>query len=66
MSLEIETVATAGLGDDVTVYGNVPPAKTNDVETTPDAWTLVTVDRSLAAHFEHTVLVMEEGCEVLA
>lgn len=38
----------------------------SDVETTPDAWTLVTVDHSLAAHFEHTVLVMEEGCEVIA
>ena len=29
-------------------------------------WTLVTEDHSLAAHFEHTVLVTEEGCEILA
>ncbi len=31
-----------------------------------DGWTIKTKDRSLCAHFEHTVLVTEEGCEVLA
>jgi hypothetical protein len=30
-----------------------------------DGWTLVTVDGSLAAQFEHTLLVTEEGVEVL-
>lgn len=31
----------------------------------PDHWTLRTKDGALSAHFEHTVLVTEEGCEVL-
>jgi len=30
-----------------------------------DRWTAVTCDRSLAAHFEHTVAVTEEGVEIL-
>jgi len=30
-----------------------------------DGWTIRTRDRSLAAHFEHTVLVKEDGVEVL-
>ncbi len=32
---------------------------------TDDGWTIVTADNSLAAHFEHTVLVTETGCEIL-
>ncbi len=32
---------------------------------TDDGWTIVTADDSLAAHFEHTVLVTETGCEIL-
>jgi methionyl aminopeptidase len=31
----------------------------------PDGWTVVTADNSLSAQFEHTVLVTEEGCEIL-
>lgn len=31
----------------------------------PDGWTIVTKDRSLSAQWEHTVLVTENGCEVL-
>ncbi len=31
-----------------------------------DGWTISTHDGSLAAHFEHTVLITEAGCEVLA
>ena len=30
-----------------------------------DRWTVVTQDKSLSAHFEHTVLVVEGGCEIL-
>ncbi len=30
-----------------------------------DGWTIRTEDGSLAAHFEHTVLVTEDGCEIL-
>jgi len=34
-------------------------------EVLEDAWTVVTQDGSLAAHFEHTVLITERGPEVL-
>jgi methionyl aminopeptidase len=30
-----------------------------------DGWTVVTADGSVAAHFEHTVVVTEEGAEIL-
>lgn len=36
-----------------------------EVEIKKDKWTVVTRDRSLAAHFEHTVLVTKNGAEVL-
>lgn len=32
---------------------------------TDDKWTICTADSSLAAHFEHTVLVTEDGYEIL-
>lgn len=35
------------------------------VKLLPDHWTVVTRDRSLSAQFEHTLVVTEEGCEVL-
>ena len=35
------------------------------VETLEDGWTVVTVDHSKAAHFEHTIAVTENGPEVL-
>jgi methionyl aminopeptidase len=36
-----------------------------DVEIKPDGWTVVTTDGSLAAHFEHTIAVTENGPEIL-
>jgi len=30
-----------------------------------DGWTVVTVDGKRAAHFEHTIVVTENGCEIL-
>jgi methionyl aminopeptidase len=36
-----------------------------DVETLPDGWTVVTSDHSLAAHFEHTIAVTENGPVIL-
>jgi methionyl aminopeptidase len=36
-----------------------------EVEMLDDEWTAVTADRSLSAHFEHTILVTEQGPEVL-
>jgi methionyl aminopeptidase len=37
----------------------------HDVEILDDKWTVVTVDRSLSAQFEHTLVVTKAGCEVL-
>lgn len=34
-------------------------------EVLPDRWTVLTVDRSLSAQFEHTIVVTQSGCEVL-
>ena len=36
-----------------------------EVRVLDDAWTAVTTDGSLAAHFEHTVAITENGTEVL-
>ena len=37
-----------------------------EVETLKDGWTVVSSDRSLAAHFEHTVAVTENGPDILS
>jgi methionyl aminopeptidase len=50
MTLAIEPMVTAGGAE---------------VETLPDKWTVVTADRSLSAHFEHTVAVTANGPRVL-
>lgn len=35
------------------------------VKTSDDSWTVVTIDKSLTAHFEHTILVTKTGAEAL-
>jgi methionyl aminopeptidase len=40
-------------------------AGTAQVRTLPDRWTVITADRSLSAHFEHTVAVTADGPLVL-
>ena len=35
------------------------------IVTLDDDWTIATRDGSLAAHFEHTVLITENGAEIL-
>ncbi|HEX5013728.1 MAG TPA: type I methionyl aminopeptidase [Candidatus Limnocylindrales bacterium] len=37
----------------------------HEVEVKPDGWTIVTSDGSLAAHFEHTIAVTEQGPQIL-
>jgi methionyl aminopeptidase len=37
----------------------------DEVEVLRDGWTVATVDGSLAAHFEHTIAVTENGAEIL-
>jgi methionyl aminopeptidase len=39
---------------------------TDEVETLDDGWTVVTRDRSLSVHFEHTVAVTREGPRILS
>jgi len=36
-----------------------------DVKVLKDRWTVVTEDGQLSAHFEHTVLITENGPEIL-
>ncbi|PIQ79390.1 MAG: type I methionyl aminopeptidase [Parcubacteria group bacterium CG11_big_fil_rev_8_21_14_0_20_41_14] len=38
---------------------------TGDVKTASDGWGVITADRKLAAHFEHTVAVTKEGPKIL-
>jgi methionyl aminopeptidase len=40
-------------------------AGTWQVEVQEDGWTVVTADRRLSAHFEHTVAILEEGPKIL-
>ncbi|MBI5154490.1 M24 family metallopeptidase, partial [Candidatus Poribacteria bacterium] len=48
--LAIEPMVNAGLGE---------------TETLDDNWTVVSRDRSLSAHFEHTVAITKDGVEIL-
>jgi methionyl aminopeptidase len=50
MVLAIEPISTMGSGK---------------IMTADDDWTIITADRSLSAHFEHTVLVTEKGYEII-
>ncbi len=50
MTLAIEPMINAG-GWEVDILG--------------DGWTAVTKDRSLSAHFEHTVAITKNGCDIL-
>ncbi|MFV0395216.1 MAG: type I methionyl aminopeptidase [Coprobacillaceae bacterium] len=36
-----------------------------ETEVLDDDWTVVTLDRSLAAHYEHTLIITDNGCEIL-
>lgn len=36
-----------------------------DVKVLDDDWTVVTLDKSLSAHFEHTIVVTKDGYEIL-
>jgi methionyl aminopeptidase len=38
---------------------------TGDAEILDDGWTVVTVDGSIAAHFEHTIAITDNGPEIL-
>ncbi len=36
-----------------------------EVTTADDGWTILTIDHQPSAHFEHTVLVTDSGCEII-
>ena len=36
------------------------------VEWLDDGWTVVSKDRSLSAHYENTILITKDGCEILS
>ncbi len=38
---------------------------TEKVHMAPDGWTVLTNDSKRSAHFEHTVLITEDGAEIL-
>jgi len=40
-------------------------AGTSDVRTLKNGWTVVTKDGKCSAHFEHTIAIVKNGCEVL-
>ncbi|MHC4622494.1 MAG: type I methionyl aminopeptidase [Planctomycetota bacterium] len=40
-------------------------AGTSDVRTLNNGWTVVTTDGKCSAHFEHTIAIVKNGCEVL-
>lgn len=41
-------------------------AGSDQIAEAADGWTLSITDNALSAHFEHTILVTEDGCEVLS
>lgn len=68
---DIPNFGKAGTGpvlpaDTVIAVEPIVSLGSHDVRETADRWTLVTADHSLSAHFEHTILVTDGGCEVLA
>ena len=38
---------------------------TRRTKTLDDGWTVVSEDEKLTAHFEHTVLILDDGYEIL-
>ena len=40
-------------------------AGSSGVRTLKNGWTVVTKDGRASAHFEHTIAIVENGCEVL-
>jgi methionyl aminopeptidase len=36
-----------------------------DIESLPDRWTIVTRDRTVSVHFEHTVAITRDGARIL-
>lgn len=52
-------------GDTVAIEPMATLGKGAIITDDDDGWTISTRDGSLAAHFEHTVLILEDGAEIL-
>jgi methionyl aminopeptidase len=68
---DIPNIGKAGTGpvfpaNTVVAVEPIVALSADDVYTTDDGWTLITEDGSLSAHFEHTLLLLPDGCEVIA
>lgn len=68
---EIPNVGKAGSGAIIPLHTiiaiePISTAGSTKIKEDDDGWTLRTNDGALSAHFEHTVLVTEDGCEILA
>lgn len=68
---DIPNLGKAGTGpvfpaNTVVAVEPIVSVSADDVHTTDDGWTLITEDGSLSAHFEHTLLVLPDGCEIIA
>lgn len=37
----------------------------NEIEILDDGWTTVTIDDARTAQFEHTILITNQGCDIL-
>lgn len=40
-------------------------ASSSEVKTLKNGWTVVTKDNKCSAHFEHTIVIVKDGCEVM-
>ncbi len=68
---DIPNLGKAGTGPVIPAYTVIAvepivSVSADEVVSTGDGWTLITEDGSLAAHSEHTLLVLPDGCEIIA
>ena len=56
---------TLRAGDTIAIEPMATLGKGTIITDADDGWTILTRDGSLAAHFEHTVLITEDGAEIL-
>ena len=59
------TGARLSTGDTIAIEPMASLGSEKIISNDPDGWTISTRDGSLAAHFEHTVLITEDGAEIL-
>lgn len=70
-SPDIPNIGTAGTGAKIPegaliAVEPIVSAGSDEITEAEDGWTLSIDDKALSAHFEHTILVQADGCEVLS